>query len=133
MKKLILGIAALTAISTSAHASSYNEYCREFTQKIIVNGRTQTGYGTSCLRPNGDWEIVREAEIEEPQTIVRYEPVYIERPHPRNYNNVAFYWGWDDGWNRRDHKHYRKEHRWNKHYRDHDRNRDNNHDRGHRR
>ena len=35
-----------------------NEYCREFTQKINIGGRIETGYGKACRKPNGDWEIV---------------------------------------------------------------------------
>jgi surface antigen len=33
-------------------------YCREFRQKIIVDGREQTGYGTACQQPDGSWKIV---------------------------------------------------------------------------
>lgn len=35
------------------------EYCREFRNKIIIDGRVRTTYGTVCKRPNGDWRIVR--------------------------------------------------------------------------
>lgn len=34
------------------------EYCREYQQNITVGGRQETGYGTACLRPDGQWEIV---------------------------------------------------------------------------
>ncbi len=33
-------------------------YCREFTQQIIVAGKTQNGYGTACRQPDGSWKIV---------------------------------------------------------------------------
>lgn len=33
-------------------------YCREFTQKITVGGKTQSGYGTACRQPDGSWQIV---------------------------------------------------------------------------
>lgn len=33
-------------------------YCREFTQKITVAGKTQDGYGTACRQPDGSWKIV---------------------------------------------------------------------------
>jgi surface antigen len=33
-------------------------YCREYTTKIKVGGRTQTGYGTACRQPDGQWQIV---------------------------------------------------------------------------
>ena len=33
-------------------------YCREYTQEIIIAGQKQTGYGTACRQPDGNWEIV---------------------------------------------------------------------------
>ena len=33
-------------------------YCREYTQEIIIGGQKQTGYGTACRQPDGNWEIV---------------------------------------------------------------------------
>lgn len=35
------------------------EYCRDFQNKVIINGRMRTTYGTVCKRSNGDWQIVR--------------------------------------------------------------------------
>ena len=34
-------------------------YCREFTQKITVAGKTQDGYGAACRQPDGTWKIVK--------------------------------------------------------------------------
>lgn len=34
------------------------QYCREFTQKISVGGKTESGYGTACRQPDGSWQIV---------------------------------------------------------------------------
>ena len=33
-------------------------YCREYTQEIIIGGQKQTGYGTACRQPDGNWEIM---------------------------------------------------------------------------
>lgn len=33
-------------------------YCREFSQKINVGGKTESGYGTACRQPDGSWQIV---------------------------------------------------------------------------
>ncbi len=33
-------------------------YCREFTQKINIGGKIETGYGKACRQTNGDWKIV---------------------------------------------------------------------------
>lgn len=35
------------------------QYCREFTQKIMVADQTEEGFGTACLQPDGSWKIVR--------------------------------------------------------------------------
>ena len=32
--------------------------CREFQQEIRVGGRTEDGFGTACLQPDGAWKIV---------------------------------------------------------------------------
>jgi len=34
------------------------EYCREFQQTIVVDGRPETAYGTACQSPNGSWRVV---------------------------------------------------------------------------
>ncbi len=33
-------------------------YCREYIRPASVAGRTQQTYGTACLQPDGDWQIV---------------------------------------------------------------------------
>lgn len=32
-------------------------YCREYTQKIVIGGQAQQGYGTACRQPDGSWQI----------------------------------------------------------------------------
>ena len=44
--------------------SDYDEgddprYCRQFTQRVLVNGRLQEAYGTACLQPDGSWRVER--------------------------------------------------------------------------
>jgi surface antigen len=34
------------------------QYCREFTQTIVVGGQKQQGYGTACRQQDGTWQIV---------------------------------------------------------------------------
>lgn len=39
---------------------TYNDngtHCREFTQTIVVGGKTERGYGTACRRADGTWQI----------------------------------------------------------------------------
>lgn len=35
-----------------------NTYCRDFTQTIYVEGRSETATGTACRNPDGTWSIV---------------------------------------------------------------------------
>lgn len=41
-----------------AHETKHG-YCREFTQKVTVAGKTQDAYGTACRQPDGTWKIVQ--------------------------------------------------------------------------
>lgn len=34
------------------------QYCREYTQSIIIDGRSHKGHGTACREADGTWEIV---------------------------------------------------------------------------
>lgn len=34
------------------------EYCREYQQTIIVDGRQEIGYGTACQQADGSWQII---------------------------------------------------------------------------
>lgn len=33
-------------------------YCREYTKKIIVDGKEEMAYGTACLQDDGSWRIM---------------------------------------------------------------------------
>lgn len=35
-----------------------NRYCREYTARTIVDGRSETVHGTACRQPDGAWQIV---------------------------------------------------------------------------
>jgi hypothetical protein len=34
------------------------QYCREYTQNVVVGGVVQQSYGTACLMQDGQWHIV---------------------------------------------------------------------------
>lgn len=40
------------------YQNSNGQYCREFTQKINVGGKTEQAHGTACRQPDGSWQIV---------------------------------------------------------------------------
>ncbi|TAL02079.1 MAG: hypothetical protein EPO08_08105 [Rhodospirillaceae bacterium] len=37
---------------------SGGRYCREFLQKVVIDGRHQQAYGAACQTPDGGWQIV---------------------------------------------------------------------------
>ena len=41
-----------------AYKNTQGQYCREFQQKVTINGQQQDAYGTACRKPDGSWEIV---------------------------------------------------------------------------
>jgi surface antigen len=32
--------------------------CRDYSQRIVIDGRSETGYGTACRQADGSWQIV---------------------------------------------------------------------------
>lgn len=48
---------AITPIETYQTASG--QYCREYTQTVVVAGEKQQAYGTACRQPDGTWKIVK--------------------------------------------------------------------------
>ena len=44
--------------TTRVGTSTSGRQCREFQQTVTIGGRTEQGYGTACLQPDGSWEIV---------------------------------------------------------------------------
>lgn len=55
--------AALAMMAGAAQAqvlsagSDAGQYCREYIQTVTIAGKTQKGYGTACLQPDGSWRI----------------------------------------------------------------------------
>lgn len=101
-----------------------NDYCREFTQTFTIGGKTQKGYGTACLQPDGSWEIQSPAQLppeesvaaapptrttETIQYVTRGERVYVVPPEPFVAVSIGGgYWhgrgygrGYDRGYNHR--------------------------------
>lgn len=39
--------------------ASNGQYCREYQQKVVVDGKEQNAYGTACRQPDGSWKIVK--------------------------------------------------------------------------
>ena len=52
---------ATTTPPQQAPASASREpqaYCREYTREIVIDGETQTAYGTACMQADGSWRLV---------------------------------------------------------------------------
>lgn len=47
-------------VPSNYYQANDGRYCREFTQRINVGGKTQEGYGTACRQPDGSWQIVQQ-------------------------------------------------------------------------
>jgi surface antigen len=47
-----------TYVAQPAFKDDSGKYCREFTQKIVVGGKAEEGYGTACRQADGTWKIV---------------------------------------------------------------------------
>jgi surface antigen len=43
---------------TRTYQPQTGQYCREFTQSIVVGGQKQNGFGSACRQPDGSWQIV---------------------------------------------------------------------------
>lgn len=44
---------------TKTFRSNGGQYCREYTQEVVIGGQKQKAYGKACRQPDGHWEIAR--------------------------------------------------------------------------
>ena len=47
----------ITPVET--YQTSQGQYCREYLQEVVINGKLQQAYGTACRQPDGSWKIIR--------------------------------------------------------------------------
>jgi surface antigen len=43
---------------TRTYENASGEYCREYQEKVVIDGKTHSAYGTACRQPDGSWKIV---------------------------------------------------------------------------
>lgn len=48
-----------TITPSNYYQNASGQYCREYTQTIVVGGQRKEGYGTACRQPDGTWQIVQ--------------------------------------------------------------------------
>jgi surface antigen len=52
-------IAPTYVVDNSINTVQGGRYCREYQQAVTVGGQKRGSYGTACMQPDGDWEIVQ--------------------------------------------------------------------------
>ncbi len=45
-------------VPQQVYQNPQGQYCREYTQRILIGGQTQEGVGTACRNPDGSWTPV---------------------------------------------------------------------------
>jgi len=50
--------AAAVPVQRAPAPSPPEPYCREYTRKIVIEGQTQTAYGTACMQADGSWRLI---------------------------------------------------------------------------
>lgn len=128
-----VAMAALLGLALAAPANA--QYCREFTQRILIGGKFQQGYGTSCLMPDGAWRITETANLREPSPVkffytpppvapvtyvqpVQYvQPVtYYSRPYYSTANTLRLSYNSGGHWHHNKRQHYRSHGRGHRHH-----------------
>ncbi len=46
-----------TVTPTKTYQVASGSYCREYSQTIVIGGRTEEAFGTACRQPDGTWKI----------------------------------------------------------------------------
>ena len=85
------GLAALALTVLHAQAARADDYCREYTRKVVIGHTVQNAYGTACRQPDGSWQIVSQDQGDQavqpvpppPDSRVTYviedpQPVYVQ-------------------------------------------------------
>ncbi|CAL7961992.1 17 kDa surface antigen [Alphaproteobacteria bacterium] len=44
---------------TRTYVDDYGQNCREYTQRVMVGGKSVEAFGRACRRSDGSWEIIR--------------------------------------------------------------------------
>jgi surface antigen len=47
-----------TVTPEPAYRATDGRYCREYQQTVVIDGKTESAYGTACRQPDGTWQIV---------------------------------------------------------------------------
>ena len=50
--------AAAAQVQQAPTPSPPEPYCREYTREIVIDGETQSAYGTACMQADGSWRLI---------------------------------------------------------------------------
>lgn len=109
----VLTVGTIVAgITIATPAKANDNYCRDFNQKIRINGELEQAYGRACLQPNGTWKIVSTNSDDDNHKTSHYKikKTYTHASPLRTiiyWNNGPYYHGHG--------KHYKKHYRHKRH------------------
>jgi hypothetical protein len=78
------------AVADTTQTAS-TEYCREYTSKAIIDGKTQVMTGTACQQPDGRWRLVDGAAPPQDGTQQANPPPTVVYPYPYPYFYPYYY------------------------------------------
>ena len=108
MKRPLLVTLILTAAAFSAYKPAWaqdnyvqnnyapvasqgqNQYCREYTRKVVIGNAQREAYGTACQQPDGSWQIMNQASGPPPVSGAVVDPTYQPVPPPPVGANVTY-------------------------------------------
>lgn len=68
--------------SEAAAPAPATQNCREFQNTVIVGGKPQQAYGTTCQQADGSWQISSPPETSPPPTASAPVPYPVYTPYP---------------------------------------------------
>jgi hypothetical protein len=68
--------------SQAAAPAPVAQNCREFQNTVIVGGKPQQAYGTTCQQADGSWQISSPPEASPPPTASAAVPYPVYAPYP---------------------------------------------------
>lgn len=81
---------------TNTYRNDRGQYCREYQQKVVINGSQQQAYGHACRQADGSWKITA-PDRERRRTVIRYLPpsyyqLRYRQPYYPGYYYPAYLW-----------------------------------------
>ena len=69
------------------------QYCREYQQTVVINGREQQAYGQACRQVDASWKITSTRPEAQAQTVTRYVATSSYQPgYFPGYYSPAYLW-----------------------------------------